>query len=114
MLLRAPSLAVALVIGLALGRLLSHQRNRKATNYSTLLSTNSLQRCRRQEGNSMRQNKFWFAVGGFLTMFAMAPGPKGFLFGIRTSKSREDQAGRMSRLSLWRTICFVCVVCALE
>ena len=42
MLLRATSLAVALVIGLALGRLPSHRRNRKATNYSDRFSANSL------------------------------------------------------------------------
>jgi uncharacterized repeat protein (TIGR03803 family) len=62
----------------------------------------------------MWQNKFWFTVGGFLTMFAMAPRLKCVLSGMRTSKSREDMGGGMSRFSLWRTTCLVCAFCAVE
>ena len=59
----------------------------KATNSSTRLSANSLSPRRREEGgNSMRQNRFWLAVGGFL---------------------------RLALVS-WRTVCLVCVFFAVE
>jgi uncharacterized repeat protein (TIGR03803 family) len=62
----------------------------------------------------MRLKKFRFTVDGMLAGPTIAPGQKDLLPGIRTSKSREDIGGGMSRLSLWRTIYLVCIFCTVE
>lgn len=47
-------------------------------------------------------------------MVAMGPGLKGLLSEIQPTKSRRNRRGSVTKLSLWGTICLVCVFCAVQ